>query len=57
MTCSMTVVATLLLVRMASLGRLGSAMAVVVMVTVIMICGFVYWLMENLDLLNSFFYR
>ena len=57
MTCVMTLVATLLLVRMGSLGRAGSAVAVVVMVTVIVACGSVYWLMENLELLNSFLYR
>ncbi|XP_070180146.1 steryl-sulfatase-like isoform X2 [Littorina saxatilis] len=57
MTCVMTLVFTWSLIRLARLGRTGSAMAVVVMVTVILTCGLVYWVMENLELLNSFFYR
>lgn len=56
-TCIMAVVCTYALVRLGSLGRVGSAVAIVVMVTVICICGLVFWLIESLGLLNSYFYR
>ncbi|KAK7505580.1 hypothetical protein BaRGS_00003325 [Batillaria attramentaria] len=56
-TCIMAVVSTLLFIHMGALGSVASAVAVLVMVTIISTCGLVFWVMNSLDVLNSFFYR
>jgi hypothetical protein len=57
LTCVTAIVTTLLLVRMGKLGRKASCAAYFVLVTILAGCGLVYFIMENMALLNSFMCR